>query len=151
MLTFLAEPRISKQAFMNALGEGFDDTLFDIIRSYGIDPAVALACGEHEGGLVGRAKILCNWGVLSRPHKSTRAARIVGTRIGPRVQYTSWAEGVHDWCEVIRDLYVTRLQLNDVAKALIRIATHSPSQYYSYVAMRLEQLQEFDHGVGDIT
>jgi hypothetical protein len=112
-LTFQASPRISKGSFTRILtGAGSPaaaqgDELYDVIVSYGLDPAVALAFFQHESqycttGRCARAE-LRNWGMLRR---AIRAGRGAGSGEG-FVRYVSWEAGVRDWCELMLG-YISR-------------------------------------------
>jgi hypothetical protein len=146
MLTFISEPRIPRHVFVQALKETplamLASHLFDVICEYKIDPAIALAVLEYEGGLHPGFRDLYNWARIRRAYKPLRAERLVGTRRGPIVKYRSWEEGLRDWCEIIRDLYVQRLQLVEVTSVLTRMSPGSPSLYYQFITLRLEEWYE---------
>lgn len=154
-LTFISEPRISREAFIATLQTSpikeVAGQFYDLIREFGIDPAIALMVAEYEGALLYPGSHFKNWAMLKKPHDVERMIGIVGTRVGPLTKYKSWEDGLRDWCEIVRDLYVRRLDMNSVQSALIRIAQGSPSMYYSYMQFRLEQLQETDHDLGRVS
>lgn len=140
-LTFKAPPRISKGSFTRILtGAGspaapYGDELYDIIVSYGLDPAVALAFFQHESqycttGRCARAD-LRNWGMLRRPIRANRSA---GSAEG-FVRYVSWDASVRDWCELVLG-YISR-GLDTVEKAVPVYAPQSdgnvPTAYISAI------------------
>ncbi|GAB4423204.1 MAG: hypothetical protein OHK0015_00520 [Chloroflexi bacterium OHK40] len=106
-LTFKASPRISQASFTRILTNAgspaapHGDELYSIIVSYGLDPAVALAFFQHESqycttGACARGD-LRNWGMLRRAIKPGRSS---GSGSG-FVRYSSWQDGVRDWCELM--------------------------------------------------
>jgi Mannosyl-glycoprotein endo-beta-N-acetylglucosaminidase. len=135
--TFVAAPRISKSLFVRLLQTGngggpspaapYGEELYDIIVSYGIDPAVALAFFAHESQMgttgVTRSQDLRNWGGQRAAYNKERHVGQVMVNGKPFVRFESWHDGVRDWCELILNRYVKR-GLDTVAKA---VPVYAPS------------------------
>lgn len=135
--SFVAAPRISKTAFVRLLQNGngggpspaapHGEEIYDIIVSYGIDPAVALAFFAHESQMgttgVTRSQDLRNWGGQRAAYNKERHAGQVLVNGKPFVRFDSWQDGVRDWCELILNRYVKR-GLDTVAKA---VPVYAPS------------------------
>jgi hypothetical protein len=102
---------------------------YDIITSYGMDPAVGLAFFRHESsyGKAGVAARSINWGNL---RKGKRARE----EIGGFAYYDDWRESLRDWCDLIRYRYIEELGLDTVAKILYRYAPPSENDTALYVA-----------------
>lgn len=140
-LTFRSPPRIGQAAFSQILVNAgspaapYADELYNIIVSYGLDPAVALAFFQHESqycttGACARGD-LRNWGMLRR---AVRPERSTGTVRG-FARYVSWQDSVRDWCELILG-YISR-GMDTVEKAVPVYAPASdgnvPSAYIAAV------------------
>lgn len=127
-LTFVARPRISADMFAYILQRGigagpspaapYAYELYNIIVSYGLDPAVALAFFAHESQLCKTGVCISNdtkgWGAQRAAYRSSRA---IGYAPGPFVRYRTWQDGLRDWCELILYGYVGR-GLDTVEKAI---------------------------------
>ncbi len=122
-LTFKAPPRISRQKFAQLLHEGTGGTgtspaapyandLYDIIVSYELDPAVALAFFAQESQFcttgICYSHDMKSWGGQRAAFNPQRSAGIVRGRYGPFVSYHNWHDSVRDWCELILHRYVAR-------------------------------------------
>ncbi|NTV99954.1 MAG: glucosaminidase domain-containing protein [Oscillochloris sp.] len=128
-LTFKSDPRISQDSFIAILQRAGSPaapeaaSLYPIITSYGLDPAVALAFFQHESSFCKAGACannnLHNWGMLRR---AVKAERSTGT-VGGFARYASWEDGIRDWCELILFRYVNR-GLDTVEKA---IPVYAPS------------------------
>lgn len=136
-LTFLSAPRISREAFARVLVVNGSPAavaaadLYDLIVSYGLDPAIALAFFAHEStyGRYGVAARSLNWGNL---RLGPRAYAIIGG-FG---HYRSWSDSLQDWCELITNRYVRR-GLATVEAAIPVYAPSSdgnaPARYIGFV------------------
>lgn len=103
-LTIFAAHRISEQQFRlilqryrsPALAEA--DELINICDEYGIDRAVALAffVKESSCGTAGIAARTKNWGNLRR------GKRQVASTEHPFAVYKTWADGLRDFCELLK-------------------------------------------------
>lgn len=136
-VSFVAAPRISKTAFVRLLQRGNGggpspaapngEELYDIIVSYGIDPAVALAFFAHESQMgttgVTSSQDLHNWGGQRGAYNGQRVAGRIMVNGKPFVRFASWQDGVRDWCELILYRYVRR-GLDTVAEA---VPVYAPS------------------------
>lgn len=121
-LSFKAAPRISRDGFTRVLQAGGSPAagqggeLYDIIASYGLDPAVALAFFQHESQFCTTGRCarddLRNWG-MQRRH--IRASRNAGSVDG-FARYGSWPDSVRDWSELMLG-YINR-GLDTVEKAV---------------------------------
>lgn len=121
-------PRISEPVF--SLSCEYGQEAYDIITEHGLDPGAVFALTKSLGALEPRVKKLNNWGLLRRPYRAARAVAIVGTSVGPVVRYQDWQAGLRDWCEVLVDLYIGRLQLNNVEDVIFRVSERPPSHVY---------------------
>lgn len=154
-LTFKAPPRISRQVFSDLLHQGtggggpspaapYADELYDIIVSYELDPAVALAFFAQESQFcttgICRSHDMKSWGGQRAAFNPQRSAGIVRGTYGPFVSYHTWPEGVRDWCELILSRYVDR-GLDTVEKAIPVYApawdNNVPSIYINNVRRRV--------------
>lgn len=136
-VSFVAAPRISKTAFVRLLQRGNGggpspaapngEELYDIIVSYGIDPAVALAFFAHESQMgttgVTSSQELHNWGEQRGAYNGQRVAGRIMVNGKPFVRFANWQDGVRDWCELILYRYVRR-GLDTVAEA---VPVYAPS------------------------
>lgn len=141
-LTFKSAPRISQDSFVAILQRAGSPaapsaaSLYQVIVSYGLDPAVALAFFQHESSfcLAGScaSNNLHNWGMLRRAVKPERSTG----QVGGFARYASWEDGVSDWCELILFRYVNR-GLDTVEKAIPVYAPSSdnnvPSAYINTI------------------
>lgn len=101
-LTFRSQPRISRELFTRVLerygspcaAQGGE--CYDIICSYGLDPAVALGFFGHESvfGTRGVAVETLNWGNVRTP---VRVERVTGTHPRNFAIFRSWQDGLRDW------------------------------------------------------
>lgn len=109
-LTFQAPPRLSALAFGRILAEHGSpaapeaDTCYRVCASYDLDPAVALAFFAHEStyGTKGRAVQTRNWGNLRKGQGHATH------ELGGFAYYAHWADGLADWCTLIRARYIGR-------------------------------------------
>jgi hypothetical protein len=136
-LAFLNAPRISREAFARVLvvndspAAAAAADLYDLIVSYGLDPAIALAFFAHEStyGRYGVAARSLNWGNL---RLGPRAYAIIGG-FG---HYRSWSDSLQDWCELITNRYLRR-GLATVEAAIPVYAPSSdgnaPARYIGFV------------------
>ena len=144
-LTFVAKPRISADMFAYVLQRGigagpspaapYAYELYNIITSYGLDPAVALAFFAHESQLCKTGVCISNdtkgWGAQRAAYRSSRA---IGYAPGPFVRYRTWQDGLRDWCELILYGYVGR-GLDTVEKAIpVYAPTSDGNVPTSYIA-----------------
>jgi hypothetical protein len=141
-LTFKSEPRISQESFVAILQRAGSPAapdaaaLYNIITSYGLDPAVALAFFKHESSFCQAGACannnLRNWGMQRRPIKAERSTGIVNGF----ARYASWQDSVSDWCELILYRYVNR-GADTVEKAIPIYAPSSdnnvPSAYINTI------------------
>lgn len=128
-LTFRSQPRISRTQFTRVLERyrspcaPIAGECYDIICSYGLDPAVALGFFGHESvfGTRGVAVETLNWGNVRTP---VRAERVTGTHPRSFAIFRSWQDGLRDWCERINERYINQRGLDTVDKA---IPVYAPS------------------------
>lgn len=128
-LTFRSQPRISRAQFVRVLERYGSpcatcaDECYDIICSYGLDPAVALGFFGHESvfGTRGVATETLNWGNVRTAVKVERT-----TGVHPRnfAIFRSWQDSLRDWCERINERYINQRGLDTVNKA---IPVYAPS------------------------
>ncbi len=108
-LLFVSAPRISAGSFARVLTRANSPAavdaanLYAIIVAYGLDPAVALAMFSHESsyGTAGVAHRSLNWGNLRSGKRASRVEAGFGF-------YSTFAESLRDWCDLIMSRYVAR-------------------------------------------
>lgn len=123
-LTFAAAPRISAATVARVLSAAHSPaapdaaTLAAIPAQYGLDLAVALAFFGHEStfGTKGAARATKNWGNL-RKGQGHQAGIVMGEH-GSFATYRTWEDGLHDWCVLIKRVYIGTRKLTTVRKAL---------------------------------
>lgn len=154
-LTFKAPPRISRQVFSDLLHTGtggtgrspaapYADELYEIIVSYELDPAVALAFFAQESQFcttgICRSHDMKSWGGQRAAFDPQRSAGIVRGRYGNFVSFRTWQDSVRDWCELILSRYIGR-GLDTVEKAIPVYApawdNNVPSIYINNVRLRV--------------
>jgi hypothetical protein len=143
-LTFRGAPRISQAQFTSVLRRYGSPAApvaaecYNIITSYGLDPAVALAFFGHESvfGTRGVAVETLNWGNVRTPHKVDRA---VGTHPRNFAIFRSWQDGLRDWCERIIERYINQRGLDTVEKA---IPVYAPSSDGNNEARYIEHVHQ---------
>jgi hypothetical protein len=153
-LTFAHAPRMSAEAFARVLVRNGSPAapnaagLYQIIVSYGLDPAVALAFFAHEStyGKYGVAARSLNWGNLRRGARAYKVAGGFG-------YYGSWSESLQDWCELIISRYVRR----GLATVELAIPVYAPSsdgnapvRYIAFVRRLVEGWQAAEQVGGDL-
>jgi hypothetical protein len=119
-LTFLSEPRITPERFAQVLRRAHSPAapassrLYLICRSYGIDPAVALAFFQPESsfGTAGKALVTLNWGNIRKGQGHQRE-----TRAG-WAWYDTWEDSLRDWCMLITRKYIGAWGHQTVGEAL---------------------------------
>lgn len=162
-LTFKSPPRISKELFVQLLQRGVGGgpspaaphagELYDIIVSYELDPAVALAFFAQESQFcttgICSSHDMKSWGGQRAAFKRERAAGIVRGKYGPFVAFHTWQDSVRDWCELILYRYVGR-GLDTVEKAIPVYApaadNNNPPVYINNVRRRVAVWQGRDPG-----
>jgi hypothetical protein len=121
-LTFVSAPRISAQTFAQILQRGngggpspaapHAEELYNIIVGYGLDPAVALAFFAHESQFcttgVCASQDTKSWGANRRGYNRKHVATLVYVPSGSFARYSSFQDGVRDWCELILNGYVKK-------------------------------------------
>jgi hypothetical protein len=137
-LALLNPPRISRQYLAEILQSAASPAApvapdcYDIVCSYGLDPAIALAFFQHESsfGKAGVAARSLNWGNL---RKGNRAREI---KEGFAF-YDDWRDSLHDWCTLLRNTYIDAWGLDTVDKVIPRYAPAAdgnvPVQYIAAV------------------
>jgi hypothetical protein len=143
-LTFRSTPRISQAQFAKVLQRyqspcaPIAAECYDIICSYGLDPAVALAFFGHEStfGTRGVAVQTLNWGNVRTPFKVERA---VGTHPRNFAIFRSWQDGLRDWCERINERYINQRGLDTVEKA---VPVYAPSSDGNNEARYIEHVNQ---------
>ncbi len=154
-LTFKAPPRISRQVFSDLLHTGtggtgrspaapYADELYEIIVSYELDPAVALAFFAQESQFcttgICSSHDMKSWGGQRAAFDPQRSAGIVRGRYGNFVSFHTWQDSVRDWCELILSRYIGR-GLDTVEKAIPVYApawdNNVPSIYINNVRLRV--------------
>lgn len=144
-LTFVSSPRITREKFIQVLVSAQSpaakeaESLYRVPVSFGLDPAVALAFFAHESafGKAGKAVRTKNWGNLRRGQG--RAYKVSeGFAF-----YRTWEDGLHDWCRLIRTVYVDTWRLTTVRAALVKYAPGSdgnnPARYGDAVVHLVEE------------
>mgnify|MGYP000875210238 CR=1 FL=1 len=114
-LTLLSAPRISAPLFAAILTRNHSPAAAEaaelalIPDGYGLDRAIALAFFRHESryGTAGVATHTRGWGNL-RPAswQARRAGIYTSPESGQFALYTTWANSLRDWCELLRRFYV---------------------------------------------
>lgn len=108
-IAFTSLPRISAGLFARVLSRNHSPAahyaaqLATIPEAYNLDRAVALAFFRHEStyGTQGIAVRSLNWGNL---RNGVRAYKIENNF----AFYHSWADSLHDWCQLIKVRYIGR-------------------------------------------
>jgi len=149
-LTFIAAPRISIHQFTRVLERAHSpalveaDALYATCRSYTIDPAVALAFFQHESncGTSGIARSTLNWGNIRKGQGRQSKQQ------NNWAWYSSWNNGLADWCQLITSLYVNRWKLTTVKAMLPRYAPTSdgnaPNVYIQAVLTNVARWEQQD-------
>lgn len=130
--TIIAPPRISLDVFHDVLERAGSTAapeatlLYEVCVQAGVDPAVALAFFAHENvygtrGITAKHRTY-NWGNMRRPFEQGRCKAIISTSAGPFASYSTWQDGLADWCDLIRYTYVDRWGLSRTDQALVRYA-----------------------------
>ncbi len=118
-LALINPPRISKNYFVQIVQDASSPAApvaaecYDIVCSYGLDPAIALAFFQHESscGTAGVAVRSLNWGNLrSGPRQVANQ--------GGFAYYNDWRESLRDWCDLIRYTYIDSRGLDTVAAVI---------------------------------
>lgn len=143
-LTFRSQPRISQAQFVRVLQQAqspcapIGAECYNIICSYGLDPAVALGFFAHEStfGTRGVAVETLNWGNVRTP---VNVERTTGTHPRNFAIFRSWQDGLRDWCERINVRYIEQKGLDTVAKA---IPVYAPSSDGNNVQRYIERVTE---------
>ncbi len=122
------------------------------VMDTGINPALALAVFERESGcdtdpdnpLV--KAVAKNWGGLRvNPNGNRgRAAGTVQTPAGAYRAYTSYMDGLHDWCEFVGSTFGS----DTIAHALARVAPGDAHSLNSYAETILRRIAEWDAASG---
>lgn len=114
-LTLIAAPRISAPLFGAILARNHSPAapeaaeLALIPDGYGLDRAIALAFFRHESsyGTQGVATHTRGWGNLRPASWQARSSGVyVSPTSGRFAAYTTWANSLHDWCELLRRFYI---------------------------------------------
>ena len=141
-----APPRISPERFHRVLlaggspaaGENTDQGLYRICVDRGVDPAIALAFFRHESsfGTQGKAVTTLNWGNLRAGRRAYLIAPVGGAG-GNFAWYRSWAEGLQDFCDLLRGRLYEGAGLTTVAQVVPKYAPASdnnvPARYIAAV------------------
>src|SRR5690348_3397823 len=124
-LTFRSAPRISEAQWTRVLTRAGSPVaplaaaLYGIPLVYGLDPAVALAFFARESGYgttgICKHLDLKNWGMVRTAFDPARGTQLTDPRF---FKFTSWADGLTDWCERIVHRYMGDMKLLDVEAAL---------------------------------
>ena len=137
--------------------------LYELILTYGLDPAAALAFFGHESrfGTKGRATANRGWGNVKRLALACvpTSRRLIEPDDKDFARYASWADGLHDWCAYIRCRYIAR-GLITVAQIVPVYAPRSdgnvPTAYIAAVCrdvatwQRLSQASTWTPGPADV-
>lgn len=115
-LTFLHDPRISKNTFVRVLvrrqspAAADGPEMYDAVTSLGVDPAVFLGFFLHENefGRTGLCKAydLKNPGNVRTPFNPKRGRQLVIPGRGNFFKYNTWLDGAIDWSERMLVRYV---------------------------------------------
>lgn len=141
-ITFRSPPRISQAQLVRVL-ERFHSPCapiasecYNIVRSHGLDPAVALGFFAHESvfGTRGVAVETLNWGNVRTAFRPERA---VGTHPRNFAIFRSWQDSLTDWCERINQRYIDERGLDTVEKA---IPVYAPSDDNNNVRRYIEHV-----------
>ncbi len=144
-LAVINPPRVSSQMFIQVLREHASPATdvgaecYEIVRNYGLDPAIALAFFAHEStyGTRGVAVRSKNWGNLRRGKRHREI-------ISNFAHYDDWRDSLRDWCDLIRHTYVEEWGLDTVAKIVPKYAPSSDGNVpLSYIARVEEAVLEW--------
>lgn len=147
-ITFRSSPRISQAQFVRVL-ERFHSPCtpiaaecYNIVRSHGLDPAVALGFFAHESvfGTRGIAVETLSWGNVRTAFRPERA---VGMYPRNFAIFRNWQDSLTDWCERINQRYIDERGLDTVEKA---IPVYAPSDDDNNVRRYIEHVTEL---IGD--
>ena len=139
-LTFSGPPRITKGKFrevLQAYGSpvtGQAESLYDVITSYDLDPAIALAFFIRESG-AGTAVGYCD-GQNSLNNLNWGNARGDGNGACGFQRFPSWKAGLEYWCKIMSRDYVNR-GLDRMEKA---IPVYAPSSDGNNVSEYLDNM-----------
>lgn len=140
-LTLLSVPRISKAGFESILkaqespAAPVAGRLWELVKSYGLDPAIALGFFKHEStyGKKGVARATLNWGNIKVGSWAIREGLADSTYTTPdgrdfllfrrrddEQPGEEWLRSLKTWCELIFHTYIGKWGLNTVEEALTR-------------------------------
>lgn len=154
----VAPPRISLKRWTEELAAAMSPVaaqaaeLYGIPLEYGLDPAVALAFFHHESqygtdGLCAKLD-LKNWGSVRTPYNKDLKVTIVETELGGFVCYTTWAEGLRDWCERLINRYIHDRGLTTVQTIIPTYAPRSDgNDERAYIAAVEKDLARWGAGL----
>lgn len=122
-ITLRSQPRISQSQFARVLDRfrspcaPIAAECYNIVRSHGLDPAVALGFFAHESvfGTRGVAVETLNWGNVRAAFRPERA---VGVHPRNFAIFRNWQDSLHDWCERIDERYINQRGLDTVEKVI---------------------------------
>jgi len=117
------------------------EALLAALDYWGADRGIALAffAKESSYGLRGAATRTRNWGNLRR------GKRMIGQTSHPFAVYANWADGLNDWCELLKEHYCKRRGLCRLRQILPRYAPSSdgnaPLRYADFVVALVRRWQ----------
>lgn len=136
-----ARPRISREGFAEVLrahdspAAPVAGRLWDLVKSYGLDPAVALAFFKHEStyGTKGVAIATHNWGNIKVGSWAIREGYADTSYITPdgrpflvfrrrenEEAGEEWLRSLQTWCELIYHTYIHKWGLHTVSQVLTK-------------------------------
>ncbi len=145
-----SDPRISIHQFTRVLDRFQSpalteaDALYATCLSHKLDPAVALAFFTHESscGTAGKARSTLNWGNI-RVGQGRQQKNAQGW-----AWYSTWNDGLADWCQLLNRLYIVRWKLTTIAQLVPRYAPRSdgnaPTAYIKTVVGLIRDWQAQD-------
>ena len=122
------------------------DALLAALDAWGADRGIALAffAKESSYGQRGVAVRTRNWGNLRR------GKRMVAQTPHPFAVYARWADGLNDWCELLKEHYCKRRGLCRLRQILPRYAPPSdgnnPERYADFVVALVRRWQREERG-----
>ena len=122
-LALRSTPRISPAQFTRVLDKfgspcaPIAQECYEIVRSAGLDPAIALAFFARESvfGTRGISAEIKNWGNVRTPFKPERA---IARHPRNFAIYATWQDSLRDWCDRINERYIRERGLDTVEKAV---------------------------------
>jgi N-acetyl-anhydromuramyl-L-alanine amidase AmpD len=149
-LTLASPPRISARQFAAVLARFHSPVApiafqcYDLIASYGLDPAVALAFFGKEStfGTRGRSVEWRSWGNVRQAWIPALAVDPGG--VGKFATYATWQHSLKDWCARIKERYVGK-GLTTVETAIPVYAPASENDTAGYINFVVSHVAAWIH------